>query len=159
MTITPKDCNFFPPPFVWGNLLSFGPLGTSRAFKRSPTHNNWWSSTCGPYHRFALTCSFHNSVLTIDHGQNVVNQETLSRLEEVTNNNVNNHDFYCLRLRPWTNIATMIVWVDDELFNTFSAALLIDFDHVVVLGHRHSVNENRRIRTFRRLKSLLWFNG
>ena len=134
-------------------------MGTSRAFKRSPTHNNWWSSTCGPYHRFAPTCSFHNSVLTIDHGQNVVNQESLAKPEEVANNNVSNHEFHCLRLGVWTNISTVVLWVGAELFNTFFAALFIVFDHVVVLRHRHSVNRNRTRRTFSRLKGFLWFYG
>ena len=65
--------------------------------KRSPTHKNQRDLTCGPYHRYVPTCSFNNSVLTIDHGQNVVKQESLSRHEEVANNNASNHGFYCLR--------------------------------------------------------------
>ena len=39
---------------------------------------------------------------------------------------------------------------------TFYAALFIVFDHVVVLRHHHSVNENRARRTFSRLKGFLW---
>ena len=42
---------------------------------------------------------------------------------------------------------------------TFYAALFIVFDHVVVLRHRHSVNDNRTRRTFSRLKGFLWFSG
>ena len=105
------------------------------------------------------TCCFNKSVLTIDHGQNVVNQESLAKPEEVANNNVSNHEFHCLRLGVWTNISTVVLWVGAELFNTFFAALFIVFDHVVVLRHRHSVNDNRTRRTFSRLKGFLWFSG
>ena len=70
---------------------------TPRPQKWSPTHKNQRDHACGPYHRYLPTCSSNNSVLTIDHGQNVVKQESLSRHEEVANNNASNHGFYCLR--------------------------------------------------------------
>ena len=127
--------------------------------KWPPTHKNQQDLTYGPYNRYAPTCCFNKSVLTIDHGQNVVNQESLAKPEEVANNNVSNHEFHCLRLGVWTNISTVVLWVGAELFNTFFAALFIVFDHVVVLRHRHSVNDNRTRRTFSRLKGFLWFSG
>ena len=95
--------------------------------KRSPTHKNQRDLTCGPYHRYVPTCSFNNSVLTIDHGQNVVNQKTLARHEEVANNNVSYHKFYCLRRGPRTNIATMVVWVNAELFQNVLCGLIYRF--------------------------------
>ena len=95
--------------------------------KRSPTHKNQRDLTCGPYHRYVPTCSFNNSVLTIDHGQNVVNQKTLARHEEVANNNVSYHKFCCLRRGPRTNIATMVVWVNAELFQNVLCGLIYRF--------------------------------
>ena len=83
----------------------------------------------------------------------------MAKPEEVANNNVSNHEFHCLRLGVWTNISTVVLWVGAELFNTFFAALFIVFDHVVVLRHRHSVNDNRTRRTFSRLKGFLLFSG
>ena len=129
---------------------------TPRPQKWSPTHKNQRDHACGPYHRYLPTCSSNNSVLTIDHGQNVVKQESLSRHEEVANNNASNHGFYCLRQDyGQTSQQWSCGWML-SCSNTFSAALFIVFDHVVVLRHHHSVNENRARRTFSRLKGFLW---
>ena len=95
--------------------------------KWPPTHKNQRDLTYGPYNRYAPTCCFNKSVLTIDHGQNVVNQKTLARHEEVANNNVSYHKFYCLRRGPRTNIATMVVWVNAELFQNVLCGLIYRF--------------------------------
>jgi len=125
----------------------------------SSTHKNQRDLAYGPYHRYLPTCSSNNSVLTIDHGQNVVKQESLSRQEEVANNNASNHGFYCLRRdHGQTSQQWSCGWML-SCSNTFSVALFIVFDHVVVLRHSHSVNDNRTIRTFSRLKEFLRFYG
>ena len=107
---------------------SINPINVdTTTLKRSPTHKNQRDLTYGPYHRYVPTCSFNNSVLTIDHGQNVVNQKTLARHEEVANNNVSYHKFYCLRRGPRTNIATMVVWMNAELFQNVLCVLIYRF--------------------------------
>ena len=48
----------------------------------------------------------------------------MSRDQETLNNNVTKYEFNCLKLHPWTNIATMVVWARAKLIFMFYATVI-----------------------------------
>ena len=48
----------------------------------------------------------------------------MSRDQETLNNNVTKYEFNCVKLHPWTNIATMVVWARAKLIFMFYATVI-----------------------------------
>ena len=46
------------------------------------------------------------------------------RDQQTLNNNVTNYEYNCLKLHPWTNIVTMVVWARAKLIFMFYATVI-----------------------------------
>ena len=50
--------------------------------------------------------------------------DVVLRDQQTLNNNVTNYEYNCLKLHPWTNIVTMVVWARAKLISMFYATVI-----------------------------------
>jgi hypothetical protein len=81
------------------------------------------------------------------------------RDQQILNNNVMNYEFNCLKLHPWTNIATMVVWARAKLIFMFYTTVIHRLWPRCFLSRRAIGPLNSTTHTFSRLNGLYGLYG